>query len=464
MRQTLFYLPHQVGPLPLFGWISWGMLGLLVYIAVTWFLYTRLRGASTGQSPGGNGTQVEPTHWGDQVFNWGLGAAILGIVLPMVEAKVAAGTADEIVIGLPVRGYGLMMMIGVLSATVLSYRRVLQLGVPKESFVGLVLFTVIGGLFGARLFYVVQKWSELDGETLAQKLWIALQFTEGGLVVYGAVLGGIVGILSWAIMRRVQPILLLDAIVPAFFIGLAFGRLGCLLNGCCFGGICETATPSIEFPKGSPAYIDQFETGRLLGLHTKSSGQSSGQSSGTPSGKGAEGEGAKETLEVTSIDPGSWAQKQGMQVGDRVRAIEIGAVPVDVETQASLVRSHRAPPLEGVVRTDRGSFVVSELPTKSLPVHPSQIYASITGFLLCFWSTSIKGWASRPGLVFGSGWLVYGVLRFIEEIIRVDEAGQFGTSLSIAQWVSIVGILFGAALTLWVFVRPAKLEATAPLP
>ncbi len=455
MRQTLFYLPHQVGPLPLFGWISWGMLGLLVYIAVTWFLHARLGLASTGRTPGGSERPVESTPWWDQVFNWGLGAAILGVVLPMVEAKVAAGTADEIVIGLPVRGYGLMMMIGVLSATVLSYRRVLQLGVPKESFVSLVLFTVIGGLFGARLFYVVQKWSELDGETLMQKLWVALQFTEGGLVVYGAVLGGIVGILSWAIMRRVQPILLLDAIVPAFFIGLAFGRLGCLLNGCCFGGICETATPSIEFPKGSPAYIDQFETGRLLGLHTKSSGKSSG--------KGAEGDETEETLEITSIDPGSWAQKQGMQVGDRVRAIGIGAVPVDVETQASLIRSHRAPPLEGVVRTERGSFVVSELPTKSLPVHPSQIYASITGFLLCFWSTSIKGWASRPGLVFGSGWMVYGVLRFIEEIIRVDEAGQFGTSLSIAQWVSIVGILFGAVLLAWVYLRPPLISKSSAL-
>lgn len=455
MRQTLFYLPHQVGPLPLFGWISWGMLGLLVYIAVTWFLHVRLWRESTWRPQRGSEKPVESTPWWDQVFNWGLGAAILGVVLPMVEAKVAAGTADEIVIGLPVRGYGLMMMIGVLSATVLSYRRVLRLGVPKESFVSLVLFTVIGGLFGARLFYVVQKWSELDGETLTQKLWIALQFTEGGLVVYGAVLGGIVGILSWAIMRRVQPILLLDAIVPAFFIGLAFGRLGCLLNGCCFGGICETATPSIEFPKGSPAYIDQFETGRLLGLHTKSSGNSSG--------KGADGGEAEGTLEITSIDPGSWAQRQGMQVGDRVRAIDIGAVPVDVETQASLIRSHRAPPLEGVVRTERGSFVVSELPTKSLPVHPSQIYASITGFLLCFWSTSIQGWASRPGLVFGSGWMVYGVLRFIEEIIRVDEAGQFGTSLSIAQWVSIVGILFGAVLLAWVYCRPPLISKSSAL-
>jgi phosphatidylglycerol:prolipoprotein diacylglycerol transferase len=41
------------------------------------------------------------------------------------------------------------------------------------------------------------------------------------------------------------------------------------------------------------------------------------------------------------------------------------------------------------------------------------------------------------------------VLRFLEEIVRVDEGGQFGTELSIAQWVSIVGILFGAILTVY---------------
>jgi len=96
---------------------------------------------------------------------------------------------------------------------------------------------------------------------------------------------------------------------------------------------------------------------------------------------------------------------------------------------------------------------VRDLPNKSLPVHPSQIYASLTGFLLCFWSLSIPRWIQRPGLVFGSGWLVYGILRFLEEIVRVDEGGQFGTDLSIAQWVSILGIVFGSILTVYSLVR-----------
>ncbi|MCE2783696.1 MAG: prolipoprotein diacylglyceryl transferase [Pirellula sp.] len=415
MRQTLFYLPHEVGPLPLFGWVSWSMLGLLLYLGITLFYsYKQPKGASTLY---------------EGLFNWIIGAAVLGFVLPAIEAKVAPGTADQIVVGLPVRGYGLMMMLGVLTAVGISYRRVLQLGVAKESFLGLVLWTVVGGLLGARLFYIVQKWSELDGTSISEKLWTALQFTEGGLVVYGAILGGIAGILGWTFLQKVVPLSLLDAIVPAFFIGLAFGRIGCLMNGCCYGGVVESGLPAIAFPRGAPAYMDQLASGRLLGIHTKST---DGQD-----------------LTIDAVDPGSWAQRNGIAPGQILDSIQVGQVPQVPSLQAQAMREHAPPELEGLVRTDRVRTVVRELPNRSLPVHPSQIYASITGFLLCFWSLTIPRWVQRPGLVFGSGWLVYGVLRFLEEIVRVDEGGQFGTELSIAQWVSIVGILFGAILTVY---------------
>ena len=415
MRQTLFYLPHEVGPLPLFGWVSWSMLGLLLYLGITLFYsYKQPKGASTLY---------------EGLFNWIVGAAVLGFVLPAIEAKVAPGTADQIVVGLPVRGYGLMMMLGVLTAVGISYRRVLQLGVAKDSFLGLVLWTVVGGLLGARLFYIVQKWSELDGSSIPEKLWTALQFTEGGLVVYGAILGGIAGILGWTLLQKVVPLSLLDAIVPAFFIGLAFGRIGCLMNGCCYGGVVESGLPSIAFPRGAPAYMDQLASGRLLGIHTKST-------------HGPD-------LTIDAVDPGSWAQRVGITPGQILDSIQVGQVPQDPQLQAQAMREHAPPELEGLVRTDQVRTVVRELPNRSLPVHPSQIYASITGFLLCFWSLTIPRWVQRPGLVFGSGWLAYGVLRFLEEIVRVDEGGQFGTELSIAQWVSIVGILFGAILTVY---------------
>jgi phosphatidylglycerol:prolipoprotein diacylglycerol transferase len=105
------------------------------------------------------------------------------------------------------------------------------------------------------------------------------------------------------------------------------------------------------------------------------------------------------------------------------------------------------------MQTDQVRTVIRDFPPRSLPVHPSQIYASITGFMLCFWSLAIPRWVRRPGLVFGSGWLLYGILRFLEEIVRVDEGGQFGTDLSIAQWVSMAGILFGAFLLVYSLIR-----------
>ncbi|MCY3007303.1 MAG: prolipoprotein diacylglyceryl transferase [Planctomycetota bacterium] len=419
MRQTLFYLPHEIGPLKLFGLVSWSMLGLVLYLGITLFYSYR--------QPKGISNLYEG------FFNWIVGAAVLGFVLPAIEAKVAPGTADQIVVGLPVRGYGMMMMLGVLTAVGISYRRVMQLGVAKESFLGLVLWTVIGGLLGARLFYIVQKWSELEGTSIVEKLWTALQFTEGGLVVYGAILGGIAGILGWTLLQKVAPLSLLDAIVPAFFIGLAFGRIGCLMNGCCYGGVVESGLPAIEFPRGAPAYMDQLSSGRLLGIHTKPTD-------------------AHQTA-IDTVDPGSWAERNGIQPGQILDSVQVGLVPLAPQRQAEAMRKHAPAELEGLVRTDRVRTVVRELPTRSLPVHPSQIYASITGFLLCFWSLCIPRWVQRPGLVFGSGWLVYGILRFLEEIVRVDEGGQFGTELSIAQWVSIVGILFGAILTVYSWSR-----------
>jgi phosphatidylglycerol:prolipoprotein diacylglycerol transferase len=81
-----------------------------------------------------------------------------------------------------------------------------------------------------------------------------------------------------------------------------------------------------------------------------------------------------------------------------------------------------------------------------LAVHPSQIYASISGLLLCGFTFFLSERSKRPGLVFGAGIIGYGVLRIIEEYIRVDEAGVFGTPFSIAQWISIGGIGLGIAV------------------
>ncbi len=425
MRQTLFYLPHQIGPMHLFGWVSWSMMGLLIYII---FLVVSGR---------------KSDRWRvlqENAFNWGIGVLILGWLLPSVESRLFAGTADETVIGLPVRGYGMMLMLGVIAAVAIANRRIERIGISRDAFLSLALWVIVGGLVGARLFYVVQKWDELGGPTLLDKLKVALQFTEGGLVVYGSVLGGMAGLFVWTWRNRVRPIPLLDAVVPAFFIGLALGRIGCLLNGCCYGGVCGPHLPSITFPPGSPAYMDQLEHGRLLGIRTRNA-------------KG-------EAQEIESVDTQGWAATQGLKTGQTLKKI-------DIYVQPPSPKNPTAPPeLEASLMVDSNRIEVPTqvLPARSLPVHPSQIYASISGFLLCLWTLSIAHWEKRPGLVFGAGWVAYGIVRLLEEIIRDDELGVFETSLTISQWVSVLGIAMGLFILFWTCrfgFRPQQIETTS---
>ena len=93
-----------------------------------------------------------------------------------------------------------------------------------------------------------------------------LKFTEGG------------SSRLWLVHRRIHRRDLLrppsrlswlqlgDVIVPCMFIGLAFGRIGCLMNGCCYGGRCDEGGFALHFPPSSPVYQDQIRSGELLGF------------------------------------------------------------------------------------------------------------------------------------------------------------------------------------------------------
>ncbi|MBM3963588.1 MAG: prolipoprotein diacylglyceryl transferase [Planctomycetes bacterium] len=419
MRQTLFYLPHSIGPLPMFGLVSWSVIGLLIYIG-TLILLSRKHG------------NIQDV-FREGVVNWGIGAVIFGLLLPAMETRIPTDAGMEMVVGVPVRGYGVMMMLGVACAVWVAKRRTGQIGVTIDAFMALALWTVVSGLIGARLFYIVQKWNELGGDNLMSKLWVAFQFTEGGLVVYGSAIGGLIGILIWTYRNRIPPIPLIDAIVPAFFIGLAFGRVGCLLNGCCYGGICESDLPTIAFPRGAPAYVDQLHRGSLLGIHTTGD--------------------SDQNARIERVDPKSWAEGHSIRQGQSMNSLEFHTLP-----PRSISDMLALPELEGSVEIDRKVVRLppEDFPRTSLRVHPAQIYASISAFLLFLWSSSIPNWHLRSGLVFGSGLIAYGILRVLEEIIRVDEAGQFGTQLSIAQWISLLGIISGIILITMAFRRSSR--------
>ena len=89
-------------------------------------------------------------------------------------------------------------------------------------------------------------------------MWDALQYWKGGIVFYGGVIGGTV---AFFVYRRCRPFPLrpyMDVLAPSIAIGTMFGRLGCFLNGCCFGSVSELPW-AVSFPKPSPAWLQHHE-------------------------------------------------------------------------------------------------------------------------------------------------------------------------------------------------------------
>jgi phosphatidylglycerol:prolipoprotein diacylglycerol transferase len=105
--------------------------------------------------------------------------------------------------------------------------------------------------------------------------------------------------------------------------------------------------------------------------------------------------------------------------------------------------------------------VPDELP-RSLPVHPTQIYSAIDGFLLLFFLLAYEPFQRRDGELLALLLTLHPISRFLLEVIRIDEASMFGTGLSISQLISIVGLAGAAVLWAYILRRPAA--KAAPLP
>lgn len=395
MRSTLFLIPHDLAGVPLFGW---GLLFVGLAVAcVSWLVWSLACKRALSEISG-----ALPV--------WIVAGLIVVFVLPGVELRLADATP----IGLPIRGYGVMVLLGLLAGIAISAFRGSQLKIPVDTVIGLGFWMMLGGIVGARLFYVVQKWDDAFAQLpLSEQLVAIVKLTEGGLVIYGGVVGGLLAGAWYCRSHRLKLAATADLIAPGFLIGLAFGRLGCLLHGCCFGGVCTANLPSIQFPEGSLPYYSQLESGKLLGLDLKETHYPPGT--------------------VERIAPESPAAAAGMSAGQRVEEIQV--TPATLQENPT-----KTQPLRADVNLDgqRVTFLPEQLPPQSLPVHPSQIYASINALLLCLLIWQLQPLPNRDGVAFLIAILLYAISRFLLEGVRSDEMGQLGTSLTIAQWVSLV--------------------------
>lgn len=141
----------------------------------------------------------------------------------------------EIVIGnrlIPM--YGVCMALGVLCAGCAAFFRVRRAGGSTDSFFVIAACAFGGGIIGAKLLFIPVTYSLQQIAARVRALDLTL-LTEGGIVFYGGLLGGIGGAFLGARIAKAAPALYCDAMVPCIALGHCFGRIGCFFAGCCYG-------------------------------------------------------------------------------------------------------------------------------------------------------------------------------------------------------------------------------------
>jgi phosphatidylglycerol---prolipoprotein diacylglyceryl transferase len=160
-------------------------------------------------------------------------------------------------VGVKIFGYGLMLFFAFLGSMYIAAWRARREKLDPEVVYDMALYVFIGGLIGARGFYVLEYWGDK-----VNSFWDIFEIWNGGIVLYGSILGGTAGFLFYR-WRRWFPILpMLDAIAPALAFGIAIGRIGCLLNGCCYGDTCNLPW-AVRFPKHSPPWVSELARNQI---------------------------------------------------------------------------------------------------------------------------------------------------------------------------------------------------------
>jgi phosphatidylglycerol:prolipoprotein diacylglycerol transferase len=152
------------------------------------------------------------------------------------------------VLGVKVYGYGLMLFLAFVASMNLAAWSARRQGLDPAVIHDLALFVYLGGLIGARVFYVIQYWGDR-----VRSVADVFRFWEGGIVLYGSIIGGALTFFTYRALRPFPLRPALDAVAPGLTIGVAVGRFGCFLNGCCFGDVCRLPW-AVSFPALSPPW------------------------------------------------------------------------------------------------------------------------------------------------------------------------------------------------------------------
>jgi phosphatidylglycerol:prolipoprotein diacylglycerol transferase len=307
---------------------------------------------------------------------------------------------------LTVKSYGVMLVIGFLMAAHIIRRLSRNITPDPQMITNASLYCLVTGVIGARIFYVLHHFDEFSGNLLEIfKIW------KGGLELLGGVIGAIGVIVLYLRYHKLPARQYLDILVIGLMVTLSFGRIGCFLNGCCYGKPCDLPW-AVRFPYGSFAYTSQVEPNPA-----------------------------------------------------RDRASPQMRLPDDFFNSGVLK------PYDQL--TLQQKEMVTTGPYRCLRVHPTELYSSfdalvIAGILYLFWRRAQNAQKTKnflkpftkPGGTFALMFILYSIVRFIEEYLRDDNPFEYGRWMiykggTISQNLSIYMLIFGVVLMLIFQMLPA---------
>lgn len=294
--------------------------------------------------------------------------------------------------------FGPMMVVGFLAALFMMRRLSRRADLEPAMITNAALYSLIIGVVGARAFFVIHYFEQFREDPLnIFATW------HGGLEFLGGVIPAICFLLFYLHHHKLPVRRYLDIMAIGLMMGLAFGRIGCFFNACCFGK--PTDLPwGVRFPYGSYVYISQInadpERNRL-----------------------------ESYLKLPQAEYLSFYDKNGKWYPKAMEEL-----------------------------TEQQRYEVTKGGYRCLAVHPSQLYSSANALLLCgilyfFWRRGLRSTGSddaskllgRPGSMVGLMFVLYGLTRFLLEFIRDDNPYELGI-LTISQILGIAMLMLGIVL------------------
>jgi len=143
---------------------------------------------------------------------------------------------------LMIRSYGFFAALGLAFGILTAMRRGKRFGVDAGVMLDMLIYIIISAAIGARACYVIVNFKDYSDDPLR-----IFNIYNGGLVFYGGLIGVIITLSYYIRAHKLDFFKVADLLIPALPLGHMFGRIGCFLNGCCYGA-CTTSAFGVVFP------------------------------------------------------------------------------------------------------------------------------------------------------------------------------------------------------------------------